>query len=175
MRASQGQLVLSRGGCRRSARAALELHDRIDDGRDALLFRWTKGEATDLADFGDPLAATDYTFCLYGPAGEPILEAAAPAGGECGDKPCWKSRKQGFIYRDARRDSDGLRQVLLTAGEDGKAAVAVVAGGERLPLPPLGFDLPITAQLQAAGGECWEAVFDEAKRNDSKTLKAAIE
>jgi hypothetical protein len=122
-----------------------------------------------------PLVETDFTFCLYGPTGEPILEAAAPAGDVCGDEPCWKARKRGFTYRDGARDPDGLRKVVLTAGEDGKAIVAVLGDGERLPLPPLGLELPLTAQLQAEGGECWEAVLPSARRNDAEVLRAVLE
>jgi hypothetical protein len=45
--------------------------------------------------------------------------------------------------------------------------------GENLEMPPLPLTAPVRAQLQAANGECWEAVYSQfIAKNQSDMLKA---
>src|SRR5262245_26400907 len=60
---------------------------------DKLAWKWLKGEETLDTDLGDPVATTNYTFCIYDTtAGAPALEleAVVPPGGTCDGKECWK-------------------------------------------------------------------------------------
>ena len=43
-----------------------------------------------------------------------------------------------------------------------------------VPLPDLGLPLalPVTVQVEAQSGECWEATYSEARQNDGEKFKA---
>ena len=56
--------------------------------------------------------------------------------------------------------------------EDGKPRLSTKARGPQAGLPALGFELPVTAQLQASNGECWEASYATALRNDAGKFEA---
>src|SRR5207249_732879 len=43
----------------------LLLMSNADQSQDKLIWTWSKGAATALSDFGDPIHTTDYAFCLY--------------------------------------------------------------------------------------------------------------
>ena len=90
-----------------------------------------------------------------------------------GTKPCWKARKgKSFVYADPGRTPDGLFGVQLKSGADGKAAITVGGSGDAQPLPTLPLGLPITEQVQAGQGPCWEATYTTAgtKKNTSTTF-----
>jgi hypothetical protein len=159
-------------GCRQStvpSKSKLLLVDDPDPLHDAIRWTWPKGEATDVAAFGDPLASDGYLLCLYDGSAELIFDATAPAGGTCGTKPCWKGTgtppgATGFRYKDKERTPEGVLKLVLKAGIEGKAKVVMKGGGPNLSagalgLPPLPLVFPARLQLQGPGGECWEAVF----------------
>jgi len=164
-------------GCRKPTvplTAKLLLVDDPDPLHDAIRWTWSKGEATDVTAFGDPLASDSYALCLYDESGTPALVFDAPisAGGTCGTKPCWKGTGDppgatGFKYKNKDRTPEGVLKLVLKAGLEGKAKVVVKGGGPRLGngafgLPPLPLALPARLQLQGPGGECWEAVYSSA-------------
>lgn len=124
---------------------------------------WSKGAATSVGDFGDPLASDGYALCIYDgidAGARSILEATAPAGGTCASQPCWRATPTGFLYADAEKTPDGMRKLTLRAGGDGIAKVGTKAKSLALvsllfgPLP-----LPATVQVQGTHGECWEARY----------------
>jgi uncharacterized delta-60 repeat protein len=165
--------------CKRPTRAGksvLQLRDRSPNGGDALKWRWSAGDATGLDDFGDPLGATAYSFCVYdesGPTPALVYEATAPAGGTCGAKPCWKlAGTKGFKRKDPDALSEGLVSHLLKAGEAGKAQAVVKGKGERVGPPGLPLALPLRAQLQAFDAGCFEARYSVAARNAPTFFKA---
>jgi cysteine-rich repeat protein len=157
-----------------SGKAQLVLEDRPQDAKDRLIWRWLKGSATAVADFGDPLTDDDYALCIYDESGGPALvfEAAAPAGGMCAGHPCWKAVAQGFAYDDPERTPAGLDTIALEAGGAGDARIAVTGKGASLVPPPLPLALPARVQLQATNGSCWEATFSAASKNDGVVLEA---
>jgi hypothetical protein len=173
------------GGCFEPAlpgKAKLIIKDNATDKGDKLIFKWLKGEAVTLGDFGDPIAGgNDYALCLYSSVGGALLETEllAPAGGGCkkptdgGTQPCWKALStKGFKYARKDRHPDGVTPVKLLAGATEKAKVLVKAKGEFLPLPALPLTLPVTVQLQSAGGPCWTATYSSAILNDGTLVKA---
>jgi cysteine-rich repeat protein len=142
-------------------RARLALRDDPVDANDKLTWSWRTGELAALADFGDPTANDDYTLCVFSGDGSPtvLLDAVAPAGGLCGDRPCWLPRtNKGFAYRDPLAPG-GLAQIRLKAGAGGRAKIRVVGKGEHLGLASLPLPLPISVQLRAGDGTCWEARY----------------
>ena len=164
-------------GCRQPTvplTAKLLIVDDPDPLHDAIRWTWPKGEATDVTVFGDPLASDGYTLCLYDESGAPslVFDAAIPAGGLCGTKPCWKGTGDppgatGFKYKNKERKPEGVLKLVLKAGIEGKAKVVVKGGGPRLSagalgLPPLPLALPARLQLHGPGGACWEGVYSPA-------------
>lgn len=128
--------------------------------KDLLKWKWVKGDATTLADFGDPLVDADYALCVYD-AGVRVSSTAIPAGGTCGGKACWKAKATGFLYKDKELTPDGALVTKMKAGIAGKASIGVTAKGANLETPnPSVFTGPIQVQLQRTdGGMCFEAVY----------------
>ncbi len=151
--------------------------------KDLLTWRWKKGDATALADFGDPLGgATGYTLCLYDTtAGTPSLRLRAeiPGGGTCARTPCWKPLgSSGLRYSDRERSPSGVLGALLKAGTQGLASIGVKAKGPELATPalPLAQDPTITVQLRSSDGACWGSSFNApASRNDGTQFKDKLD
>jgi hypothetical protein len=146
-------------GCKQPRASRLRLHAGAARAKDSLAWFWTRGAAT-RADFGDPTTATDYRLCVYDHADTTpalVLEAAVPAGGACDGKPCWRHRRAGFRFKSKDLAGDGVAQIDLAPGREGKAAIAVKGRGANLPSPALPLTLPVRVQLRASNGSCWEA------------------
>jgi hypothetical protein len=142
------------------AKSSLELIDRSADDKDRLAWKWLKGEATTVADFGDPLATDAYALCLYD-AMELRAAMAIPAGGTCAGKPCWQQKSNGFVYRNKNATPSGLTQLVLKAGVAEKAQIHLKGKGVALPTPPLP-SLSSTLQVQIrnrTSGLCWSATY----------------
>jgi hypothetical protein len=141
--------------------------DAADDERDTLVWQWPRGQATDLADFGDPLTNTAFALCVYdaSAATQPIASAISTAQGVCRNGVlCWIALSNAPVLRyfDGNLSSDGLQQIQLRAGPDGKARIGVRAKGERLTLPPTPLTAPVTVQLQSSAGSCFTATYQSA-------------
>lgn len=167
-------------GCRAPGRSVAVLLDRDGTARDRFVWRWLRGEATDVADFADALdGAAKYHTCLYDASAspQPRLDAGATAGGSCGTAPCWKPiGTKGYRYRDKAGTSDGLSLARLVSGPAGKSRVIVKAAGDQLALPSLPLTLPVIVQLLVDDGvttECWQTTFSEPpKKNDPSRFRA---
>lgn len=160
-------------GCRTSLHSLLTLTQNGPNHVSHLGWQWREGAATTVADFGAPDQTSGYQLCLYDPSGA-RLGIGVNAGGVCDGKPCWRSTPSGFTYRDKTLVPDGVFQLLLRAGADGKARVSLVGKGDRLalPLPPFA-SFPLTVQVKRPdGGECWEATYATALQNEPGRLKA---
>ena len=163
-------------GCRTTIRpggASLTIRDLVDDTRDQLSFSW-RGQATARADFGDPTTAASYVLCVYDGSGgaQPRSSRAAPAGGACGNKSCWKAASRSFRYQDKLLTPDGIKQVQLKEGlVDGAASIRFDGFGILLsPTTPL--TLPVTVQVaNIETNTCWEATFSSALVNTSTAFK----
>jgi hypothetical protein len=167
-------------GCRKplvAGKAFLQLRNKTPDKRDALAWRWVKGQATSIADFGDPLTsgASDYTLCVFdgSPDPQPRLAVTAPAGGTCGTKPCWKMTRTGYKYKN-RLFGDGALSIVERPGADSKAKVIIRGKGTSLGMPPLPPTFPVTVQLKRDDDAnlCWEETYSTAEKNSSDRFKA---
>ena len=152
--------------CRASTtpeRAVLKIDNRSPDDRDALGWKWPGGAALAPGDLGDPVADDGYTLCLFDESsGTPVrlLAAAAPAGGSCAGKPCWKAKGPGFRYKDKASTPNGVTALVVKAGEAGKSLATVTAKGALLGPPVVPLPLPLRVQLQVEGGACLEARYE---------------
>jgi cysteine-rich repeat protein len=132
---------------------------------DQLSWKWLKGDATSVADFGDPTTTDGMSLCVFDrsqAAPRLIFRARVSPGRMCGTKPCWIANgAKGFKYADTLGTPDGITQMTIAPGVAGKARILVRGKGANLsahafglPAPPL--MLPLTVQLQSATGKCWE-------------------
>jgi len=166
-------------GCRIAGRTTMKyLTNAGDIGRNRLLWKWIYGDATTLAEFGDPRLTTPYAVCIYGSQGgvpQLVSSANLPAGGQCGTDSCWeKLSERGYRYKDQAGDNDGIQKLTLTSGEYGKAKILVKGRGWQLQLPtfPLAQDPTVTVQVVSGGGLCWDASYTApADSNDSRGFK----
>jgi hypothetical protein len=167
-------------GCRAPGKSVALAIDKEGADRDRFLWKWVKGAATDLADFGDAVnGSATYHVCLYDASmsPQPVLDLGASAGGSCGGVPCWKAAgSKGYRYKDKAGGSDGLTLLKLKSGTAGKAKVLAKAKGDNLSVPSLPLVTPVVVQLLIDDGittECWQATFsDPPKKNDAAKFKA---
>ena len=150
---------------------------KVGSGNARVSWRWVKGTATAVGDFGDPVNTfNDIVLCVYDQSGnaQPVMHAAAPAEGSCDTRPCWKSMVSlgRYAYRDGKRTPDGLARVILAAGGDGDARIIAIGSGENLRVPMVPLTPPVTVELQAANGECWGATYSSPIVNDTTEFEA---
>lgn len=149
-----------------------------DTGDNSATFKWRFGEATTLAELGDPLNTDDYALCLYAGA-TLVFPGTAPAGGTCLGVPCWRPLgTTGLKYGDKEMTPEGAKLLLLKSGVSGRAKTTLNGKGVHLsdhplglPAPPLA--LPVRAQLQGENGVCFEATFSAPTLNQPGTFKAS--
>lgn len=162
-------------GCRtsESGKSQLQLKNRTPQTtKNQSQWKWGKGAITPKADFGSPLSATDYQFCVYA-NGALVSRAFLPAGGSCAGKPCWKENAKGFQYKDKEATPDGVTQLKLKEGTvAGKAQIQVKGKGANLDMPTLPLALPVLVQLRNSEGVCWESTHSApVGKNDSVQYK----
>jgi hypothetical protein len=150
----------------------LQLQNRTPDSLDRLAWKWTHGQATARVDFGDPPSTTGYDLCVYA-GGALVSRTTAPAGGTCGNRPCWRQTSTGWTFSQRSPGARELQKLVLRSGPDGRAKVLAKGRGAGLALPALPLaGLPLRAQLVSTAGTCWEASYSTTVRNDSMKLKA---
>jgi len=161
----------------RPTQAALLLRDATPETGNQVVWKWRKGAATAVAEFGDPQKSVDYAFCVFDATGARILRASVPAGGLCGQTPCWRpTGLKGFIYRNSTAQPDGITDVALRAGDTGMARITLKGKGSSLSMPALlSLVLPLRVQLQTpTDSACWEAAYtaDGVLQHDSGKFRA---
>lgn len=141
-----------------------------------LRWKW-KGSIDGPSVFGNPAGGSGFALCVFdAQSGAPVraLEAIVP-GGPCPGRPCWKQEEGGFSYRNRARTPSGVQTFRAEVDPSGTGSISVKAAGEGLVLPslPLGPAPDLIVQLlHSDTGNCWEARFDDAKRNSVKTYTA---
>jgi len=167
-----------RPSCRETfipGKSTLIVKDKAGDAKDKIVWKWAKGQTTELADYGDPLTTDGFEFCIFDESGAtPVVVGGSrmPAGDTCPEKACWRTTSSGFKYADKLGTPDGIIKMLLKAGEDGTALALVKGKGELLSTPVLPLGASTRVQLRGTDA-CWEAVFSAAgtKRSDVNIFK----
>jgi hypothetical protein len=159
--------------CAPASRALFKYKDSSDDPKDNLKFLWKGGPALVL-DMGDPTQSTRYELCVYDNRGVQLAMGVPPGGP-------WQtlgspSSPKGYKYIDSSAQNDGIK-VIKTKGSNlpDKAKVKVSGKGAQLPqTADIPFVFPVTAQLYAGDGMCWEAEFaqSDTKKNESGAFTA---
>ena len=78
------------------------------------------------------------------------------------------SAPRGYQYKDRSGAHAGVNNIRVTGSSISNAILKLKAKGPYLPDTTLPFGLPVTAQLYASDGSCWDAEFGaaETRRND---------
>jgi hypothetical protein len=153
-------------------KSTLTIKNNADPTKDVIKWKWAKGSATDVADFGNPTTTDSYFLCVYD-NGARVSSSTLPIGGTCAGKPCWAMKETGFVYKDKDGTPDGVVAAKLQAGVFRKALVQVLAKGALVETPDPGtLTGPIRVQLQRQDRDiCFEADFSAPfKKNKSGTL-----
>jgi hypothetical protein len=155
--------------CKTSAtprKSLLRIKNDADDAKDSFLWKWNDGEATTLAELGDPPGGDDVSVCLYDESGPTTLlfRATMPGGALCGDEPCWKATGSvGFGYKNSDTTPEGVLVARLKSGTPAKAKVkgkGVHLSDRAAGLPSLPLAEQLRVQLQGANGLCLETLHD---------------
>jgi hypothetical protein len=146
------------------------------DAADTLTWNWFRGSATQKAEFGDPLSATNYDLCVYDEsAGTPALVMSEHVAAEatCGGKACWKEASTIFKYTDKKLENGPIKSLSLRAGSNGRARITMTGKGTKLGIAalPLHEQNTVTVQL-SNGSACWLAHYTNSTRNDAFQFKS---
>jgi cysteine-rich repeat protein len=147
--------------------------------RDHVHFRWSRGPAVAMSDFGNPTTTTRYALCVYDEVnGVPSSPYRGEPGGTCGRTSCWRQVPNGWSFTSRPTTPNDLTRVVLHAGGAGKATLAATADRADLALVPfpLRATPAVVAQLRTTTGACWGATFStRIKRNDATGFIASSE
>jgi len=144
--------------CLPAAKAILKIKQSDDPRRDGARFLWAGGPAL-VEDMGDPTQTTRYELCIYDNMGVQMALGVDPgAGWEPVGSP---TAPRGFKFKDLAAAQDGVKLIKTKGSSLNKAKLKLIAKGEAMPdLATLPFQYPVTAQLYASDGMCWEAEFN---------------
>ena len=152
--------------CLAGTRAVFKYKDSTTDSRDKVTFLW-KGGPSLVEDMGDPTQTTRYELCIYDSTGVQMAMGVPPgAGWEASGSP---SSPKGYKYKDKSAASEGIALIKTKGSNLGNAKLKVVGKGDALPdTAVLPFQFPVTAQLYASDGMCWEAEFGAAPEQEER-------
>jgi YVTN family beta-propeller protein len=164
-----------------SLKSSISISDKTPDDKDKLQYKWNRGVAVSVGQFGDPVEDSDtIRLCIYDDVGLQ-RELDLPTGGVeplCGTKPCWKATgTKGFKYKNKAGSADGVTSAKFKAGDPGKSQVQVKGNGTSL-FPPATAGLSnVVVQLLIDDGvttECFKTSFPTfaIKKQDDQTFKA---
>jgi len=159
------------GLCTSASKSVLKYKDSTTDSKDSVGFLWKGGPAL-IGDMGDPTQTTRYELCIYDNTGVQLAVGVNPGAG-------WSTvgspgDPKGYKYKDSSSLQNGVKILKTKASSLDKAKLKLVGKGTGIPdTGTLPFQFPITAQMYASDGSCWEAQFDQAhtKRNDAGSYK----
>jgi hypothetical protein len=152
--------------CVSGVKSLLKYKNNADPSKDNIKFKW-KGGPSLILDQGDPTDSTRYELCIYDGTGVRMAMGVPPGAGWATVGPV--SSPKGYKYKDPSAQHDGIKTIKTKANNLDKAQVKVGGKGGNLPDPTGAFVFPVTAQLYASDGMCWESTFQsgDALRNDS--------
>jgi hypothetical protein len=157
--------ILPLGGCRTALKSSFDLKDNSDDGKDLLSWRWSRGQATALIDYGDPLGgATRYALCVYDASSNLEMSVEIPDGTPMAGTGVWTTKSTSYGYKDKAGLPDGVSRASLRASVPSvdNAKIRVSGRGMNIDLPGGGVMLvpPVTVQLiNSTNGNCFEATY----------------
>jgi hypothetical protein len=158
-----------------AGKSKLTLKDKTPDTSDGLNWKWTKGEVTAKADFGDPTSATDYELCLY-ENGALVHGFGIPAGDLCRRSRAGATSARASPTRipTARRAASRpqARRGLIA----GKANVKVKGKGGLLGMPDVAAltGCSTCSSSRPAAGPCFGATYSPPSRRTTGVTLLAL-
>ena len=155
--------------CASASKAILKLRDSSSNTGDSVKFLW-KGGPSLVIDMGDPTQTTRYELCVYDDRGVQMAMGVNPGAG-------WSSlgsvsSPKGYKYLDSSATQDGIKLIKTKGSNLDKAQVKVIGKGNALPdTAALPLQYPVTAQVYASDGMCWEAQFTQPQTKSNDTGK----
>ena len=148
----------------------MKIKDVDGVSKDSILWKWRKGELSFLAEMGDVETTASFALCFYDSSGmggaDELLMESRIVPGSCRGKPCWRVSSSGLKYGDKTRSPDGIAKVVYKQGLDGKSAILLKARGARTSVAPPPYSLPVTIQMHASAGVCFETLHGAASKNE---------
>ncbi len=156
--------------CTSPVKAVFKIKDKFNNSADKVILVWKGGPAL-VNDMGDPTQGTEYELCVYDDTGVQMAMTVAPGAG-------WgilgsPSDPKGYKFKDSNAAQDGVKLILTKGSNLDKGKAKVVGKGPNLPdTLTIPLQWPVTAQLYASDGMCWEAEFSQAatKKNEDGTF-----
>jgi len=147
--------------CASAIKGLVKIKNSSSDTGDGVKFLW-KGGPSLVPDMGDPTQTTRYELCIYDTRGVQMAMGVAPGPG-------WStigspSSPKGYKFKDALATQEGIKLIKTRASSLDKASVKVVGKGTNLPdTADLPLQYPVTAQVYASDGMCWELQFNQTE------------
>jgi probable HAF family extracellular repeat protein len=170
-------LIAPSPGCMMPAKAgrATLLLESTAPGWNRAQFRWGKGPAVPLADFGRPGGSDLTRVCVYDQSGPSSYALALRGWPSVSGGGVWTENTTGWKFKSKTGAPDGITGVTLKAGTIPlKAKVQVKAGAN--PAFPTGLPLQqnpsVVAQFKTSQGKWWGAVFSTPTVNTATEFKA---
>lgn len=151
--------------CEPATHSQLRVRQR-SGSRSSLRWRWAQRGPPGQRPLGDPSSSTIYELRIEDGVGE-VAHMVVPAGSVA-----WRVKKHGFRYRDQPEAADGIMYVALDQRPE-RTRIAARAKGAPLALPQRTLVLPVRMRLTHSEGSCWEALFDEARKNTPDNFSAS--
>jgi hypothetical protein len=146
--------------CVGASKASIKIKRAGNDAKDGVKFKWNGGPAL-ILDMGNPTQTTSYELCIYDNTGVRMAMGVPPGmNWQAKGSP---STPTGYHYKDATAAQDGIKLIRTKASSLAKAKFKVTGKGLQLPDPTAPqMQYPVTVQLYASDGACWEADFPQA-------------
>jgi hypothetical protein len=165
------------GACKQvtlPGKAKLLIKHSTTPSHDLILWKWLKGEATALGDFGSPasVGGAISAFCIYDQtAGVPSLFFGATIPPS---SPWVPTGSTGFKYDDPTLSNSGMQRITLKSGSSGKAKIIAKGKGANLNLSTaqMAKNPAVIVQFKNNTGQCWTSSFSFATKNQPDQFKA---
>jgi hypothetical protein len=110
----------------------------------------------------DPAAdLTGYSLCIYEGTGELVMSASAVPFASCKMGGCWSGKQGRYRFRSKGGDKFRVRALSLQNGAE-VAKIRLKAAGMGAPMSRMHeMSVPLTAQLIASDGQCWQSGYGE--------------
>jgi cysteine-rich repeat protein len=160
-----------------NGRASISIGNDDAVGKDKLTWKWTNGDESLPDDFGDPSSTVSYRLCIIDSGAVAESYDVAPSN------TLWSLGSNDIKYRDKAGSSDGITQIKLRPGSDGRARIGLQARGPNFVAPTafspgqMFHQAPnVTIRLVNSLGRCWESDFPvlSATRNSAERFQAKV-
>jgi len=157
--------------CAEAGAGSLTVTEGSSSDKDKLTWKWLKGGAVDLADFGNPANSTSLTLCVdQGRDGDSPRNVGSlsmePNAAWSGGEKLWKLKD-----KTGAAALGGISAGTLKPGAAGKSSITLKGGGDLLPALPLAAHDSVTVTMRSSDGQCWTSGdMPVTKSTDSKTI-----